>query len=305
VTRAALAVLIAALAGAGRAEAQEQVGNKMLGTLGLRAGSVPKAGLSLVGQFFSYSADRVVDRNGRTLPIDLDLDARVGTFGAGASFEVRPIRTFIGASVGIPLVRVSTTTSRSEGSVDRIGLSDLYVQPVKLGWKLGRVEMVAAYAFYAPTGQFEPGGKDGVGRGNFTHEPSIGGTVYFDSEKKWNASALASLDVNDRKRHIDITRGATLQVQGGLGTTVGGFVEAGLVGYALWQVTDDRGSDLPAALRGARDQDYGLGPEVDVSLRAIRSRLTLRYERDLVVRSRPEGQIILLGLQVLAWAPPS
>lgn len=62
-------------------------------------------------------------------------------------------------------------------------------------------------------------------------------------------SALASYDVNSRKRGIDITRGNTLQVQGGGGFPVAKVLTMGLAGYALWQVTDDRGTALPQVVR--------------------------------------------------------
>jgi hypothetical protein len=97
--------------------------------------------------------------------------------------------------------------------------------------------------------------------------------VYFDRAKTWHISELASYDLNQRKQGIDLTRGDTVQVQGGTGKTLG-IVDMGLAGYALCQVRDDRGNALPEALRGARDRAFGLGPEVDITLAPIRSRIT-------------------------------
>jgi hypothetical protein len=76
------------------------------------------------------------------------------------------------------------------------------------------------------------------------------------------ASALASCDLNQKKRHIDLTRGESVQGQGGIGVRLFDRIDAGLAGYALWQVRDDRGADLPAPLRGLRDRVFGIGPEV-------------------------------------------
>jgi hypothetical protein len=94
-----------------------------------------------------------------------------------------------------------------------------------------------------------------------------------------------------------------VEVQGGIGTKLFGIFDAGLVGYALGQVTDDSGSDLPAVVRGARDRVFGLGPEIEVEIAAIRTQLTVRYEHDLAVASRPEGQIFVLELNAIAWSP--
>ena len=74
----------------------------------------------------------------------------------------------------------------------------------------------------------------------------------------------------------------------------------GVAGYGLWQVRDDRGADLPAALRGLRDQDFGLGPEIDVTLAPIRSRFTLRYCRDVRAVARPLGTILVVGVTIVA-----
>jgi hypothetical protein len=285
------------------AEAQEQLGNKQLGTLGLHAGSVAEPGIALLGRFFGYTADKLTDRNGNDVPIGLALATRGAVFGAAATLEVRPIATYLSVSGGMPIVRVTTNTQRSEASTDIFGLGDLFLQPLKLGWKLGRVELVTGYAVYVPTGQFEPGGSGSIGHGNITHEPSLGGTVFLDSDKKWYLSALASVDVSGRKRDVDITRGTTLQVQGGAGTTLFHFVDAGVAGYVLSQITDDSGSDLPAPLRGARDRAFGVGPEIDVNIVAIRGRLTFRYEHDFAVQSRPEGQIFILEFGSRVWAP--
>src|SRR5262249_18551096 len=100
-----------------------------------------------------------------------------------------------------------------------------------------------------------------------------------------------------RKRDLDLTRGDTFQIQGGVGITrLQGAFEAGAAGYALWQLRDDRGADLPPVLRGARDRVYGVGPEVAVFVKPIRSQIRARYEWDFGVRSRPKGNIFTVGI---------
>jgi hypothetical protein len=77
-------------------------------------------------------------------------------------------------------------------------------------------------------------------------------------------------------------------------------VGIGVAGYGLWQVRDDRGADLPAALRGARDLALGMGPELNSTLAPVHSQITLRYCRDIAVKSRPQGQILVVQLTILA-----
>jgi hypothetical protein len=286
------------LLGAVPAQAQE-LGNKILGTLGLLAGSQPRPGLYVADRLVLYSANDLIDRNGRRLDVALDLDAAANAVGVQWTFKLPWGSTYMNMSVGVPAAHISLQTERPEVGTDRFGFGDLYVQPVRLGWKLSHIDIVAGYSFYAPTGRFAPRTGEGVGRGNWTHQLSLGSAVYIDRAKTWHISALASYDLNRRKRGIDLTRGDTIQFQGGAGKTLR-FLDLGLAGYGLWQVRDDRGADLPAALRGARDRAFGLGPEVDITLARIRSRITLRYCHDVAVRARPLGQVIVIGLTILA-----
>lgn len=304
-SRARVAALaVACLAYALPASAQQDLGHKVLGTLGLRAGTQQDPGVYVADRVVFYRADRVVDRNGDRIPIDVDIDAFAIGVGAGAVFRIAPLSTYVGASVGVPFAHVRTSTSRPEASTDRFGLGDLYVQPIRLGWRLGgHVDAIAGYGFYAPTGEFEPGLRTGIGRGYWAHEPFAGGTVYFDRRGGWNLSALASYDFNGKKRGIDITRGETLQIQGGAGAPVFRIVEVGIAAYAQWQVRDDRGEDLPEVLRGARDRVFGLGPEVAVTIPVLRSRVSARWEHDVYTRSRPVGQVFVVGLTIAVWKP--
>jgi hypothetical protein len=281
--------LIVVLLWAAPAQAQE-LGNKVLGTLGLLAGSQPPSGLYAADRFLRYSANELIDRNGHQIPVEPDLDVLANVVGFQVTFQLPGRSIYLNASLGVPAARITLQTERPEASVDRFGFGDLYVQPLKIGWKTPQADIVAGYSFYAPTGRFTPRNTDGVGRGYWTHQFSLGSAVYFDRAKTWHISALTSYNLNQHKRGIDITRGNTFQIQGGAGKILG-IVNVGLAGYALWQVRDDRGNDLPEPLRGARDRAFGLGPEIDITLAAIRGRISLRYCHDIAVRARPLGQL--------------
>ena len=117
-------------------------------------------------------------------------------------------------------------------------------------------------------------------------------------------TALASYQLNMRQRGIDITRGDSVQIQGGIGTKLfRESAETGVAGYALWQVRDDRGTELPLVLTGARDRVYGLGPEGAVLIKTIQGQLRVRYEWDFGVRARPQGHILVVGINFLVHRP--
>lgn len=295
-------LLPAALLMAPYAQAQD-LGHKLLGGVGIDAGVQAEPGFYLSDRIIRYDANKLRDRNGDLVPIrGLRIDVVANAFGA--SLTLKPENApYLGFAFGLPLADISVNANDPRIAVDRSGFADIFVQPLKLGWRFPRGDVVTAYAFYAPTGRFEPRGREGVGRGFWSHQFSLGGAVFAGQERQIRASALLSYDINLRKHGIDIRRGNTLQIQGGAGVRFARIVDVGIAGFALWQVTDDSGADIPPMLRGARDRVYGLGPEIDLLIPALRTRLELRAEWDFGVRSRPQGRILVAGLAVALWRP--
>jgi hypothetical protein len=302
---AQVAALAAALVTGAPAFAQQDIGHRVPGTLGLDAGVQLDPGLYFADRIALYDSGKLIDRFGNPLPIRADIDAFFNAIGIAAAFEIPQVSTYYTATISIPFARVTINTDNPQASLDRFGLGDVYFAPLQLGWRAPHWDAITSYAVYIPTGGTEPGGRSGVGMGQWTHELSLGGTAYFDRARTWTVSALMSYDLNQRKQNIDITRGDTIQVQGGVGKTLFGFVDVGLAGYGQWQVTADSGSALPPVLRGLSDQAAGLGPEIGAFIARIRTRVSFRYERDIYDRSRPQGQILIGSLAFVAWQPRS
>jgi hypothetical protein len=259
-------------------------------------------GLYLVDRFAFFSASTLKDAGGATLPVPgLDAEARANMFGFG--FTAKPRHApYLSIAAGVPLADVSLSVDRPLAATDRSGFGDIFVQPLKLGWRQPRFDIVASYTFYAPTGKFEPR-RLSVGRGFWTHQFSAGGAVFSKPDRRWRTSALLSYDLNGRKREIDIRRGNTMQVQGGVSYVASQVVVLGLAGYGLWQVTDDQGADIPDELRGLRTRGFGLGPELTFNVLPMRLQGELRWEHELASRSRLAGDIIVAGLSYRAWQP--
>lgn len=282
------------------AMAQGDLGHKILGAVGLDAGIQPEEGIYAGDRFIYFSADRLRDRRGRPVPVKgLDIDAYANVVGISATYKPEG-GPYLSAALAVPVAWLSTKADVPAADIDRFGLGDVFVEPLKVGWRLPHLDTVASYSFYAPTGQAD---RKGLGRPQWTQQFSLGGTLFFDDERTFRLSALASYNRYHEKIGIDVTRGDSVQLQGGLGGRWFQVLDAGIVGYALWQVADDRGSDLPPALRGARERVFGLGPEIGVTIPALRARLTARYEWDFGAESRPEGKVLVVGLSFLAWRP--
>ncbi|HEY9229288.1 MAG TPA: transporter [Gemmatimonadaceae bacterium] len=297
---AAIAVFLTAESAA----AQQQLGTKVMGGLGIDAGAQNPPGLYIVERFFQFRATTLRDRNGNVVPIQgFDLLARANGLGFVFTLPVEkgPLLTF---GMSIPWARISVNSEDPLASVDQFGLGDLFIQPIKTGWRYPRYDFVMAYGFFAPTGSFEQKTGVGAGKGHWTNQVSVGGALYSDSARTWRGSALLSYDMNGRKRGIDITRGNFLALQAGAGASIRRIFTVGVAGYGLWQVSNDRGSQLPARLTGSHTFGYGLGPEVDVTIPALRLKGEIRYEWDFAVRARPDGRVLAVGFSYGAWLPP-
>ncbi|XXF76272.1 transporter [Myxococcaceae bacterium GXIMD 01537] len=285
------------------AASAQDLGHKFPGGIGVDAGVQHASGLYLVDRLVYYSASRLRDRNGQVVAVPgFALDVVANAVGVSGTLQWRT-GLYLTATIAAPLAHLSVNTDEPLANVDRFGLGDVYVMPLQLGLRLSRFDVVASYGIYIPTGHFELHGSKGVSSGQWSNQFSLGGAVFFDSNRRGRASALVSYDLNFRKRNIDITRGDTVQIQGGAGVLLWKVLDIGVAGYALWQVRDDRGTALPDALQGARDRVFGFGPELNVQIPQLRTKVGARYEWDIGARARPQGGVLAVTVSVLAWKP--
>jgi len=279
----------------------QDLGHKLPGLLGLDAGRIPEPGLYLVDRLATYESEQLRDRNGNLIPTaPFNLLGLANAFGVSYTAKISGDSMLLTMTVAGPIAHLKLNIeNRPEIGVDRLGLGDPYVQPFRLGWRKQRFDLVTSYGIYLPTGRSPLAGGKGVSSGQITQEFSGGGSVYFRDRSHF-LTALASYQLNTRHRGIDITRGDSVQIEGGVGTKLfRELAETGIAGYALWQVRDDRGTELPRVLTGARDRVYGLGPEGAMLIKAIHGQVRVRYEWDFGVRSRPQGHIFVAGINFL------
>ena len=70
------------------------------------------------------------------------------------------------------------------------------MQPLTLGWKLKRADVLVGYAFMAPTGRYTPGASDNVGSGYWGHNLVTGSTVYLTKNKGTTADLFTDWEFN-------------------------------------------------------------------------------------------------------------
>jgi hypothetical protein len=301
----ALLVAAAWLLAPTTARAQQDLGHRVPGALGLYAGAQQPLGLYFGDRLQISSASRLYDHHGNLIfSPGLHQQTIFDTFGVAYTFDAPPLGAHVTAAVAAFGGRTTLDRVNPTVNADHSGVGDLWVQPLELGWRVPHVDIVVAYAFYAPTGASRFGTpKGGLGTGHWTQEFSLGGALYLDRARSWSASLLATYALNQKHRNVDLTPGDVVNVEGGIGKRLFGILDVGVASFAHWQVRDDRGSDVPAMLRGVRARRFAVGPELDLLVPRLRCLITLRYEHDLGLLARPAEQSLILAFTFTAWQP--
>ena len=134
------------------------------------------------------------------------------------------------ASIEAPAIALDDTVDTS--------LSDLLLRPIDFGWHTKRADVAAGLQIYAPTGRYERGGDDNIGKGMWTYEPFLGTTVYFDERRTVSLATTAYWEFHGDKKDTTVNVGQILTLQGGLGKSfLGGGLIIGGAYYAQWKLT--------------------------------------------------------------------
>jgi hypothetical protein len=298
---AVVMILNAELAQAGFA------GHNTKGDFGVQSGSQPPPGVYVVApMYYRYDADSLKNSNGDSIQIDPagrgSLEANAYVFGliwvsdfkilgGNYSFQIYP--AFTDNTLEIPLLGL-------EDSVDT-GFTDLYFQPINLGWHKDRVDFIAGLGVYAPTGEYELGGSDNLGIGMWSFEFFAGTTLYLDEAKTWHFATTAFYEIHTEKKDTNIRVGDILTLEGGLGKSfMDGALIVGAAYYAQWKLTDDDlGLDikLPSGRSVGKHRVYGAGPEITIPIatkKKLYGFINARYFWEFGARSTLEGNTFVL-----------
>ncbi|MGE8340441.1 MAG: SphA family protein [Flavobacterium sp.] len=248
-------------------------GGHILGAMGLQSGTqAPDKTLSVYIPGYIYSASSLRNADGDKMG---NPDLTMFITGVGANY-VTDFK-ILGANYGATILLAGASNTIQGSYIDSkssFAFTDMYIQPVQLGWHNKRADFVFSYQLYLPTGKYELGASDNSGLGMFMNEFSAGTTLFFNDKKTIHFSALASYEINGKKKDTDIKTGDILSIEGGLGKTFycmnaektapRGIFNAGLIYYLQYKVSDDKipvGSIL--VVEPDKDRVGGLGAEVN------------------------------------------
>jgi len=202
----------------------------------------------------------------------------------------------------------STTFNANRSSTASFNIADMYVEPVNLGWHLARFDILASFGFLAPTGNYNSSQPINNGLGRWAEMIGLGAVAYLDEARSWSVSAMTHYLTHQGQQGVDVRVGDDFALEWGVGKTFRPAswapwvvqLDTGVVGYAQWQVTDNRGSDIPLPLRGIKSNIFAVGPEIAATTKI--GRFFARYEFEFGAQNAPEGQVFLFGWAAL-WDP--
>jgi hypothetical protein len=279
-------------------------GDHLLGDYGLSAGT--QAPPTIIGALpiYGYNASRLKNSNGDAVNTSPDIHAFLMGIGGSVVTNLKILNANYGASLLIAFIsnRIEGNVIKSQSS---LGFTDMYVQPLQLGWHLKRADFTVGYGVYIPTGKYEYGGSDNKGLGMWGHEFSAGTTLYFDPKKTFHFSAIGFFETHSTKKDVETKVGNIITVEGGIGKTfykpIAGFpipivFNAGAVYYMQFKVSDDEIPVGNSIFTGTADHIYAWGLEANVLHPKIRTSLSLRWFDEFGAKNRFEGNTFLITI---------
>jgi len=282
------------------------MGHNTKGDFGLQSGTQPEPGFYLSGMFVRYDGDTINDRDGNSIALDPDekgeLDINAIALGfwwvspwkiLGANYGAMAFPAWANNKFQAPILGVEKKTD--------LGFSDLYVQPVNLGWHTSRADFTAGFGLFMPTGRYDADASDNIGMGMWSYELYAGTTLFFDEAKTWHFATTGFFEWHGEKEGADATVGNILTLEGGLGKSyLEGAVQVGVSYYAQFKLTeDDFGSTpIPPEFEPIpKHRVWGFGPELSVPIateKTLYSILSARYFWEVGARSTVEGRTLIV-----------
>jgi hypothetical protein len=273
------------------------------GVFATNSGVLPEPGFTYSNAFLDYTFNELHDANGQRLQANpaftilADLNA----------FEWVSNKKLLGANIGALAMVAVTNSSISFAALGNVagggGFGDFFAEPFVLGWHLKRADILAGYAFVAPTGRFVPGATTNIGSGYWGHCPFAGETVYLTKNKATAVSAFQFYEFHGTQTGTGVHPGQNMSLDYSVTQTVPlikkskTLLQFGLVGYGQWQTTDKTG---PRPIDNATGRLHhgvlGLGAGANVIFPERKVTLGFKYYKEFHAVSTVEGY----SLQILA-----
>jgi Protein involved in meta-pathway of phenol degradation len=268
------------------AQAQPIVaGHYPAGAEGIKGASLPPPGVYFRDYNFFYTADNFKDG-----PPQFDIFAYINAPRLIWMTDLKILGANYGMDIIVPFGYLDWKVMGSRNSY--FGLGDIQIEPVLLSWHFKQFDLSAAYAVWAPTGDFSPSRPDLLSKGFWSHMLTLGGTWYPDKEKTWAVSLLNRYEFCHEQEQTHINPGQVYTVEWGFSKSLRKTIDVGIIGYYQQQVTKDSGATATTKL----DRKVGIGPEISAVCPKLGLITSLRYAYEFAAVERPEGHLVTLTL---------
>jgi hypothetical protein len=304
------------------------------GVFNIRDYLVPEPGLYGGIYNYYYTSGQFNDANGNHLS---SVNIRPGP-GPGVTLDVKPsldlyaispvviwispwnlcgikYGAYIAPSFANASVDAEITSLRGRGvnaSNSSLGVGDLFVQPIWLGYTLTNWDFALGYGFYAPIGRYNTvtvnlpvvgpvttGSPDNIGLGFWTHQLQGAGAWYPWADKRMAVMAALTYQINTQKRDLNVTPGEHLTLNWGISEYLplkkdnSLLLEVGPAGYDDWQITDDSGG---IASDNSRARVHGAGGQLGLTYVPWNAALNFHAFYEYSATARPQGTAYGLSL---------
>lgn len=99
---------------------------------------------------------------------------------------------------------------------------------------------------------------------------------------------LARYEKHFENSDTDVTYGDDIDLEWGIAKAVTEKIEIGVAGYAHWQITDDKGSDVTWD-KSVHDRVFGIGPEIDVFSETLGTVFKFKVYKEFEAKDTNEG----------------
>ena len=261
---------------------------------GIKSGILAPGGTRILenGTLF-YNTDKFVDSGGNELNIPT-------TNGLGNRTIIGYVtkRKFLGANYNpaIIVVFANQLIRPVPGSRKDFQLGDSVIQPLALGWHKGEWHTTASYALFVPIGRFNAGASNNTGKGLYSNLFTVGTTWLQDDSLPWAVNATVRYETFGKQDDTDIRPGDVMTVEFGLGKELTEGFDLGLLAFASFQTSQEKGS-APGTDAG-KYEFYGIGPEINwrpKSLPGFQAAVRVGFEFDSRNSSQGTGAILSLA----------
>jgi hypothetical protein len=246
-------------------------------------------------------------------------------FGLRLEVPGRPIWAYLGPTFSNSKIGAALNGQGINPNTSQFAAGDLFVQPLWLGWNRKHVDVALGYGFYAPVGKFDyltidrpiigdrtVTAANNIGLGYWTHQFQGNITWYPNPNRMLAVSNTLTGEINGQQDGTGITNGDYLSWNWGVSKYLlvekpgpRHIVEAGLMGYSQWQITDTTGPNVsnPNDLH----QVHGIGGQIGVIFVALNLQLNFRYLHEYYSENRFQGNSygVNLGLTLKKPKPPA